>query len=110
MHNQSFVIREVTVLFTIFSLKIKVVNKADLRVQVKVDALVSGNVPLQWKHNTARLSQVPAQDFWILNKRTRDMQVFLYLKNKTWKIQVAYWKQDLVYILTLSHKNMSRKS
>lgn len=47
IHNQSFVIREVTVLFKVFSLKIKVVNKADLRVQVKVDSLVSGNVPLQ---------------------------------------------------------------
>lgn len=36
------------------------VNKENLRVQVEVDALVGGNVPLQCKQNIVRLPQVPA--------------------------------------------------
>lgn len=62
----------------------KVENKADLRVQVKVDALVGGNVPLQWKQNISRLSQVPAQDFWILhthNPGHRSIYLFLHGNN-----------------------------
>lgn len=48
-------------------------ERESLLVQVKVDALVGGHIPLEWKHNIVRLSQVPAQDLWILRTNTHMM-------------------------------------
>lgn len=58
-------------------------DEANLLIQVKVDTLVSGHVPLKWKHNLARLSEVPAQDLRVLQTHT-DTQLSLFHYQPYW--------------------------
>lgn len=42
------------------------VNEQNVRVQVEVDPLVGGDIPLQCEQNIVWLPQVPAENLWIL--------------------------------------------
>lgn len=48
--------------------------RVNLRVQVKIDALVCSDVPLQREHHLPGLPQIPAEDLWILVAQGRRIQ------------------------------------
>lgn len=61
-------------------LSVFTVNNENVRVQVEVDALVGGDVPLQCKQNIIWLPQVPAQNLWILKSNKQNTHTRLGIK------------------------------